>query len=162
MYLRQIFSVLCACLATSAFAHDRFQPATETPVLEITFADDQYQLDIPALKTLPETTFETSTIWTDDMQTFKGVRLVDLLDHMGVTSGTAVLTAVNDYRISINLDDPTLDGALIAYERNGKPMTLREKGPLWLVYPYDEHAKFRTEVIYANSIWQLDRIAFNQ
>ncbi|MDP5360810.1 MAG: oxidoreductase, partial [Paracoccaceae bacterium] len=32
------------------------------------------------------------------------------------------------------------------------------KGPLWVVYPYDMSADYRSEVIYYRSIWQLDRI----
>jgi hypothetical protein len=51
-----------------------------------------------------------------------------------------------------------VDGALVSYLRNGAPMTLRDKGPVWLVYNYDSDPAYRTEVIYANSIWQLDRI----
>jgi len=41
-------------------------------------------------------------------------------------------------------------------------MSVREKGPLWVIYPYDSDAKFRTEVIYSRSIWQLDRLAIVQ
>ena len=37
-------------------------------------------------------------------------------------------------------------------------MTLRDKGPLWLVYPYDADTAYQSEVIYARSVWQLDRI----
>ena len=37
-------------------------------------------------------------------------------------------------------------------------MSIRDKGPLWVVYPYDSSADYRTEVIYSRSIWQLDRI----
>ena len=38
-------------------------------------------------------------------------------------------------------------------------MSVREKGPLWIVYPYDSNIAFQTETIYARSIWQLDRIS---
>jgi hypothetical protein len=31
-------------------------------------------------------------------------------------------------------------------------------GPFWLVYNYDANPEFRTELIYARSIWQLARI----
>jgi hypothetical protein len=47
---------------------------------------------------------------------------------------------------------------MIAYARNGEPMSLREKGPFWLVYNYDADPAFRTETVYSRSIWQLDRI----
>jgi hypothetical protein len=41
---------------------------------------------------------------------------------------------------------------------NGKPMPVREKGPLWIVFPYDESPKFRSDYIYSQSVWQLNRI----
>jgi hypothetical protein len=60
--------------------------------------------------------------------------------------------------VNIPLTDATPDGPIIAYENNGKEMTLRSKGPLWVVYPYDQSEDFRTEVTYSRSIWQLDRL----
>jgi hypothetical protein len=71
-----------------------------------------------------------------------------------------ILTAANGYQIRLPVADFDPDGAIIAYDRNGSAMTLRDKGPLWLVYPYDSDPRFRSEIVYANSIWQLDRIAF--
>jgi hypothetical protein len=41
---------------------------------------------------------------------------------------------------------------------DGKTMSVRDKGPLWIIYPYDSSADYRTEVVYSRSIWQLDRI----
>jgi hypothetical protein len=41
---------------------------------------------------------------------------------------------------------------------NGAEMSIRDKGPLWIVYPYDASDDFRSEVVYSRSIWQLDRI----
>ena len=41
-------------------------------------------------------------------------------------------------------------------------MTLRAQGPLWIVYPYDAAEAYRTKVIYARSIWQLDRLHIAQ
>ncbi len=37
-------------------------------------------------------------------------------------------------------------------------MSVREKGPLWIVYPYSSSPEFQNEVIYSRSIWQLNRI----
>jgi hypothetical protein len=36
-------------------------------------------------------------------------------------------------------------------------MSVRDKGPLWVIYPYDSD-DYRSEVIYSRSIWQLDRL----
>jgi hypothetical protein len=38
-------------------------------------------------------------------------------------------------------------------------MPLRDKGPLWIVFPFDSATEFQRESIYARSIWQLNRIA---
>jgi hypothetical protein len=37
-------------------------------------------------------------------------------------------------------------------------MSLREKGPLWIIYPFDSSPEYQTELIYSRSIWQLNRI----
>jgi hypothetical protein len=47
---------------------------------------------------------------------------------------------------------------MIAFRMNGAPMSVRDKGPLWIVYPYDSDPRFQTEIIYSRSIWQLDRL----
>ncbi|MGR3607464.1 MAG: oxidoreductase, partial [Sulfitobacter sp.] len=41
----------------------------------------------------------------------------------------------------------------------GSLMSRRGKGPLWIVYPYDNNPSYKTETIYSRSIWQMDRIA---
>jgi hypothetical protein len=46
----------------------------------------------------------------------------------------------------------------VAYLRNGAEMSMRDKGPLWIVYPYDAKPDYQSELIYSRSIWQLDRI----
>ncbi|MEC8574513.1 MAG: oxidoreductase, partial [Pseudomonadota bacterium] len=37
-------------------------------------------------------------------------------------------------------------------------MSLRDKGPLWIVYPFDSDPAYQTEAIYSRSIWQLEEI----
>jgi hypothetical protein len=37
-------------------------------------------------------------------------------------------------------------------------MSLREKGPLWIIYPFDSSPEYQTELTYSRSIWQLNRI----
>lgn len=123
-----------------------------------TNAEGRLQLDRGLLEGLPQHEFATSTIWTDGVVIFRGVRLGDLLRSAGATGTTVTLTALNDYSISMPLADALADGPLLAFLMNGEPMSVRDKGPVWLVYPYDADAAFRTEQTYARSIWQLDRI----
>lgn len=162
MYRRLLMIVLTTLLPTLTLAEDAFSPPTQEVVLTIRTNEVEIALDLPALRNLEVSEFTTTTIWTEGEQTFRGTRMTHLLDRLGVTAGTVTLTAVNDYQVTIPVADFSDDGAIVAYERNGKTMSLRDKGPLWLVYPYDADARFRSEIIYANSIWQLDRITIEE
>ena len=105
------------------------------------------------------TTIETSTIWTDGVHSFVGVSLFDLVQELGVENSKAITAkAVNDYAVDIPMDDIVEGGPILAYLMNGEEMPLREKGPLWIVYPYDSNANYRSEMTYARSVWQLDQI----
>jgi hypothetical protein len=115
-------------------------------------------LDLAMLQALPVTTFDTTTIWTEGVHSFQGVSLKDLVEGLDIKGSTLRATAINDYTIEIPLSDAVTGGPIIAYRIDGKEMSLREKGPLWVIYPFDDNSDYRKEVIYSRSIWQLDRI----
>lgn len=148
-----------------ALASDEALPApTGEIVLTVTGgitnsnAKDSAVFDMDLLRSLGETTVKTSTVWTDGIHTYSGVSLKTLLDRLGVTQGSLEMVAVNDYLADVPLSDATEGGPIVAYAVDGVAMPLRDKGPLWLIYPYDSDIKYRTEEIYARSIWQLNRI----
>lgn len=149
--------------AGAAFAADL--PAPEGEVILTVSGDiaatndgDTATFDLAMLESLGVTEFETSTIWTEAGQRFEGVELADLMAALGVEDGTLRATAINDYTVEIPITDAVEGGPILAYRRDGREMSIRDKGPLWVVYPFDADADYRTEVIYARSIWQLDRI----
>ncbi|OIQ27172.1 MAG: oxidoreductase [Alphaproteobacteria bacterium MedPE-SWcel] len=128
-------------------------------VLTLRNGDDVQEFSIDQLRAIEEREVNTTTIWSDGVQEFVGVSLDVLMAHVGVSEGVLEAAAVNDYAVEIPMSDARKGGPMIAYMRNGKTMSLRDKGPLWLVYPYDSGAEFRTEEIYSRSIWQLNRIS---
>ena len=144
--------------AVSALAVLPFGALARDIVLTVTHGGETTELDMPALKSMEAREFETTTIWTEGPQTFTGVPLAALLEELGVTEGTIKATAINDYAVEIPVEDAVEGGPIIAYRLNGDPMSVRDKGPLWVVYPYDSDTAYQTEVIYSRSIWQLDRI----
>ncbi|AXI49057.1 oxidoreductase [Sulfitobacter sp. SK012] len=120
--------------------------------------DGSVTLDLEILKSLGTKVFTTSTIWVEGDVEFTGVSLSDVLDYAGATGATIGAIASNDYKVEIPTDGLEADAPIVAYLMNGSEMSARGKGPLWIVYPYDDDAKYRTEVIYSRSIWQMDRI----
>ena len=165
-----IRSIIPACLvamsmASGVQAHELGVPENDVVLtasgeLDVTNVDNTAQFDMDMLMALDSTIIETSTIWTDGVQEFEGVQLHVLLERLGVTSGTILATAINDYTIEIPVEDAVVDGPMIAYKLNQEFMSVRDKGPLWVVYPYDDNTDYRSEVTYSRSIWQLDRIEF--
>ena len=121
--------------------------------------DGTARFDLAMLRSLPRRSFTTSTIWTEGKATYTGVSLDVLLDHLGASGSWLRATAINDYETEIPITDATPDGPIIAYEIDGQPMSRRDKGPLWIVYPYDSSLKYHSVMIHIRSIWQLERIA---
>ena len=113
------------------------------------------RFDRAMLEALEQQSFETTTIWTEGPQRFSGVSLQVLLEAVGAQGTLLRATALNDYAVEIPVSDAVPGGPLVAYLQNGAPMSVREKGPLWIVYPFDSSAAYQTEQTYARSIWQL-------
>lgn len=114
--------------------------------------------DRSSLEAMRQVTYRTSTIWTDGVLEFRGVPLSEVLQAVGVTSGKVVFVATNDYSAEMPVDEVTDEVPLLAMTIDGHPMTLRDKGPVWLVFPYDLSAEYQSEVVYSRSVWQMVRI----
>ena len=111
--------------------------------------------DRAAMEAMPVAVVETKTPWTEGVTRFEGVRLTDILARVGASGKEVVATAVNDYAVTLPVEDENGAEPVIAYKMNGKPMSLRDKGPLWIVYPFDSDRNLEAEKYYSRSIWQL-------
>lgn len=116
------------------------------------------QLDLAALEALSSQEIVTSTLWTNGVNRFQGVPLQRLITELGLEGDRLRAVSMNDFSTQISLNDAEARHAIVAYRMNGKEMPRRAKGPLWIIYPFDQSARFRTETIYARAIWQLNRI----
>lgn len=117
--------------------------------------DGKATFDFDMLSAMPVTEFATSTVWTDGVSVYTGVLLRDLLAYLGAEGGRVVASAIDGYHVVIPVDELHEDGPILAYLRDGAPMPVRDRGRLWVVYPYDENADFRNDTTYARSIWQV-------
>ncbi|MEQ9259268.1 MAG: oxidoreductase [Roseovarius sp.] len=151
-------AALCAAPAMALDAPEGEVVLTVTGAIAETNAGGAARLDIALLEEIGSVTFETTTVWTEGVQSFTGVPLVELLAALGAEGATLRASAVNDYAVDIPASDAVEGGPIVAFRRNGAEMSLRDKGPLWLVYPYDASPAYQTEAVYSRSIWQLDRI----
>ncbi|UUP18856.1 molybdopterin-dependent oxidoreductase [Nitratireductor thuwali] len=134
--------------------------AQDAVVLTIDGAIEGGSIDytIEQLEQMPSATIATSTPWEDGVVSFEGVPMAALMEAVGA-KGTAVrVVALNNYRTDIPLADFTDYGVILAFKRNGDYMPIADKGPLFVIYPFDDRPSLKTELHYARSAWQVRRI----
>lgn len=122
-------------------------PAPEGPVIlsvtgsiSVTNAENRADFDREMLDALPQHEVTSFTDWTDGPQRFEGVRFAELMERLGARGERVVVTALNDYSFPLPVADFVRYGVLLATRQNGEPMPVREKGPIWVIYPQDEPA----------------------
>jgi len=116
---------------------------------------DQAVFDMAMLSALPQHSFTTNTPWHKEPLKFTGPRLADVLNLVKAKGSAIKASAINDYHVSIPLDDAFKFDMVLARLINDRPIPVREKGPLFVIYPFDDKADLRTSVYYERSIWQL-------
>jgi hypothetical protein len=111
--------------------------------------------DLDMLAALPQRQLVTHTPWHQGAQTFTGPLLRDVLAQAGAAGKLLIAVALNDYRCEIPSEDTTRYDVVLARLHNGEPMRVRDKGPLFIVYPFDSDARLRSDRYYARAAWQL-------
>lgn len=101
---------------------------------------------------------ETKTPWSEGVDVYRGPLLRSLLAAVGATSDNLSVTALNDYSASVPVQDSQDYNLMLAMDMNGKVMSIRKKGPLFLLYPFNEDPGLNNEVIHNRSVWQIKAI----
>ena len=115
----------------------------------------QAAFDREMLENMGMVAFETETPWTEGQVEFAGVPFDRLLDSVAPAGSIAKARAANDYSADIPLPTLRETGAILAMRLNGENMTLRDKGPLWIVFPWSQNPDLKHVEMYNCSVWQL-------
>lgn len=171
MWQRRTATRLIACaaalLSLPAGAQPRLACAAQpgTALLRIETAPapaPAHHCDAAALQALPQreiTTALPAELELAGRHRWQGVSLRDLLARAGAQRTQRVrLKALNDYAIDIPWSDLEQFDPILAMRRNGAPLSVRDKGPLMLIYPFDSDARLRAHEYLGRSIWQVDAI----
>ena len=103
-------------------------------------------------------TIVTSTPWDEGQVRYEGVRLSKLMEHVKAQGRHVKAIALNDYESVLPVEDFNKYEVILALKRNGEYMPVREKGPLFIVYPFDSNPALKAQVFYARSVWQVRRL----
>jgi hypothetical protein len=114
--------------------------------------------DKAMLEGLGQEKIKTTTPWYEGPVEFEGVRLDALMKLVGAEGTTVTAVALNDYVTTIPLEDFSKYRVLLALKRDGNYMSVRDKGPLFIVYPYDSDPELQSQTFYGRSAWQLAKL----
>jgi hypothetical protein len=107
------------------------------------------------LEKFPQKTFTTLTPWDKAPIKFSGPLLRDVLAAAKANGTVIKAAALNDYQTSIPFEDSQKFEVILAHKMNDKSIPVRTKGPLFIVYPFDDKAELRAAMYYERSAWQL-------
>ena len=119
---------------------------------------DTASFDMAMLEKLPQKSFTTQTPWYAQPVTFTGPLLRDVLNAVGAKGSKLTAVALNDYKTEIPASDAKDFDVVVARLMNDKPMPVREKGPLFIIYPFDQNPTLKAEIYLNRSAWQLHKI----
>jgi len=164
------FAALAATLSwlltgsTSAPAAGTLPQPSGPVLLEVTGrignanADGTVRFDRQMLEALGMTKLRTSTAWTAGVSEFEGVLARDLLDAVAAEGTTVAATALNDYTTSIPIEELRQYPVMLALKMDGQHLKAKDKGPVWIVYPRDQHEELQDSLTDKRWVWQLKRL----
>lgn len=123
-----------------------------------TNSDNSALFNMEMLRALPHRQLATTTAVTDGVRQFGGFLMRDLLALVGATGSKITATALNDYAIDIEADEFQRFDIIVAYEMDGKPLPASDKGPLWIIYPRDQHVELQDIRYDYRWVWQLHQV----
>ncbi len=152
---------LTLVLPLPLWAEDALPSATGEVLLVVdgnishTNAGDEAHFDLAMLQALPPAEFSTHTPWEDGLNHFAGTLLSDVLAAAGASSSEFFATAIDDYQVEFGGVDLERYPVLLAWEQNGELITLRNLGPLRIMFPFDDYPELDTNANRALAVWQL-------
>lgn len=156
--------VVLALAAAPADATDKLPAPEHEVVLEVhgriasANGGDAAYFDMDMLRALPQARLETTTAVTDGVHLFEGFLMRDLLALLGAEGETVTASALNDYVIDIPADEFERFDVLVAHTMDGQALLPSDKGPLWIVYPRDQHEVLQDIRYDYRWVWQLNRL----
>lgn len=139
-------------------------PPESLPVLSVTGklskpnAGAAALFDMSMLERMAQISFVTHTPWFPQARKFTGPLLRTVLAAAGAQGAALRVIALNDYRVDIPFDDALRIDVVLARLLDDKPMPVRDMGPLFIIYPFDQQPQLRNAVYYSRCAWQLKGI----
>lgn len=161
VFFRSLLVIAIGIISFSAFALD----APKGPVILTLSGDITHpnvgttaQFDLEMLEALDSRSGKMETPWTTGEITFAGPLFRAVLNAAGARGSKLKVIALNDYSAEMPFEDATRLDTILATRMNGAVMSVRDKGPIFLIYPFDKDRSLYNEKYFSRSVWQIKAI----
>lgn len=109
------------------------------------------------LQTLTQANITTAHPWSTEPRHYHGVDMNTLLDSLFNQQKilSLQLEALNDFSIAVNWEQISSYSPILAWQENKRVISRRNKGPLWLILPFDQVPKVQQADFLHFMVWQL-------
>lgn len=146
-------------IATTLILSSLSATAIGAPALEIRSGNQKQTLEREELEAFPQTTIITKTPYFDGDITYSGPTLKHVIENFGLSGETQItFRALNDYQVSGNLEEVLELDAIITTRINANPLSIRERGPFWIILPLSDRPELDSENHHRFMVWQLQQI----
>jgi hypothetical protein len=133
--------------------------AAAEPALTLSNGTETLEFTLEELQALPQVVVVTKNEFSDGEAEYRGPLVRDILEHLSLDQADVLrFTAVNDYFVDIPTSDFRKHNVILAMMENGKLLSRRDKGPLWLMYPISDNSELDDPIYIHRLIWQVVRI----
>lgn len=126
--------------------------------IDRTNVSEEAHFDFAMLTDLPQHQYYTGTPWTRQPFHYSGPLMRDLLAYLEADGEHVHVSALNGYEAYIPTRDFAEYDVLLALKRNNEPISIREYGPLWVLYPFDHNTELLNETFRSRAVWQVMKI----
>jgi hypothetical protein len=129
------------------------------PTLELTNGNESTVLDWSDLESLPQATIKTASPYFEGEVEFSGPTLRSVINQIDASEKKKItFIALNNYRVSGDITKLLSMDAIVATRQDGKTMSIRQRGPFWVMLPLSDRPELDHEDFHRFMVWQLDQI----
>ncbi|EOU2462657.1 oxidoreductase [Vibrio navarrensis] len=150
-YLSYAFISIIILFGVNAYSAERV-------VLSVVNGTQTYHFTLKDLDGLPRSKIITTTPWTGENTVFEGISAITLLKIIGESKASFKVTALNNYWAMIPSEDIDKYNPILAIRKDDQLMSVRDKGPIWVIYPLSEFKDEKNEILHSRMVWQVNKI----
>lgn len=115
-----------------------------------------HEFELAELESLGMKSFITKIPSLPGEHFVSGPLVRDLMSKVDLAGSKAIAVALDNYSVEIPLSDFYSYDVILASKIDGQSLSVRERGPIWIIYPLHQNPELDDPLFDAKSIWQLN------